>query len=181
MVFAHLASIHADVRNYHPTTNRIQLLTFLVSSFFPPISRTPFYSRAPDPDPKTPKTRFHAILLIPSRPHDMKSNMFDRLLRQQTLPPTRPPAFQTDPQRRPHDIIEQKRAVNEQHEAEDLQPFERLPAQRQRDEPDEEGAAGIDGGAGGGADGAGDGEAEEVEASFSTPFLSVCLMDGTWI
>lgn len=68
-------------------------------------------------------------------------------------------------QRRPHNVVEEERAVDEQREADDLQPLEGFPAQAQRDDPDEEGSAGVDCGARGGADGARDGEAEEVEAA----------------
>lgn len=102
--------------------------------------------------------------------------MFNWLLRQQpfrpppgTPLPILPPPPQTDPQRRPHNIIEQERAVNQQREAKDLQPFERLPPQRQRHQPDEQRAARVDGRARRGADGARYGEAEEIEAAALWP------------
>ena len=63
------------------------------------------------------------------------------------------------------DAVEQESKVDEQHEAGDLQPLERLPAEAERDDPDEEGAARVDGGARRGADAARDREAEEVEAA----------------
>ena len=63
------------------------------------------------------------------------------------------------------DAVEQEGEVDKQHEAGDLQPLERLPAEAERDDPDEEGAARVDGGARRGADAARDGQAEEVEAA----------------
>lgn len=63
------------------------------------------------------------------------------------------------------DAVEQEGEVDEQGETGNLQPLERLPAEAERDDPDEEGPAGVDGRAGGGADGPRDGEAEEVEAA----------------
>lgn len=64
-------------------------------------------------------------------------------------------ARETSLQRGLHDIVEQERSVNEEAEADDLEPFEGFPAQAEGDEPDEEGAAGVDCAAGGGGDGAG--------------------------
>lgn len=63
------------------------------------------------------------------------------------------------------DLVEQRSAPDQQRETDDLQPLEGLPAETQRDEPDEERAAGVDCAAGGGADLARDGEAEEVETT----------------
>lgn len=63
------------------------------------------------------------------------------------------------------DAVEEEGEVDEQGEADDLQPLERLPAEAERDDPDEERPARVDGRAGGGADAARDGEAEEVEAA----------------
>lgn len=63
------------------------------------------------------------------------------------------------------DAVEEEGEVDEEREAGDLQPLEGLPAEAERDHPDEEGAAAVDGGARGGADAAGDGEPEEVETS----------------
>lgn len=57
------------------------------------------------------------------------------------------PRRQQSLERRAHNIIEQKGTVNEQRKASDLQPLEILPAEGQRDEPDEERAAGVDGAA----------------------------------
>lgn len=51
------------------------------------------------------------------------------------------------------DAVEQEGEVDQQGEAKDLQPLECLPAEAERDDPDEEGPAGVDGRAGGGADG----------------------------
>lgn len=51
---------------------------------------------------------------------------------------------QTSLERRPDDIVEQKSAVNEQGEADDLEPLERLPAEAKRDQPDKEGTGGVD-------------------------------------
>lgn len=44
----------------------------------------------------------------------------------------------------PHDVVEQKRAVNQQSEADNLQPLECFPPKSKRDDPDEQGAARID-------------------------------------
>lgn len=66
-------------------------------------------------------------------------------------------------ERRLDEAVEQEGEVDEEHEPHDLEPLERLPAQAQGHDPDEEGAARVDGGARGGAHGAGDGEAKEVE------------------
>ena len=63
------------------------------------------------------------------------------------------------------DLVEQRSSPDQQRETDDLQPLEGLPAQAQRDEPDEERAAGVDCAAGGGADLTGDGEPEEVETA----------------
>ena len=68
-------------------------------------------------------------------------------------------------QGRAHDIVEEECAVDENRKADDLEPFECLPAEGQRDEPDEECTGGVDGASGGGGDGAGDGYTEEVEAT----------------
>lgn len=87
--------------------------------------------------------------------------MLNRILRQQRL---RLP-FNTPFKRRPNKVIEQKRAVDEQCETQDLEPLKSLPAKAQRYNPDEERATGIDGGARGCRDGAGYRETEEVEAT----------------
>lgn len=68
-------------------------------------------------------------------------------------------------ERRLDDAVEQEGEVHQEHEAHHLEPLEGLPAEAQGHDPDEEGAAGVDGRAGGSAYGTGDGKAEEVEAS----------------
>lgn len=68
-----------------------------------------------------------------------------------------PVARETGLQRGLDNIVEEERSVDEESEADDLKPFESLPAQAERDEPDEEGAAGVDCAAGGSRDGTGDG------------------------
>lgn len=68
-------------------------------------------------------------------------------------------------ERRLHEAVEQEGEVDQQREAEDLQPLERLPAEPQRHDPDEERPARVDGRPRRGADGARDGEAEEVETA----------------
>jgi len=70
------------------------------------------------------------------------------------------------------DAVEQEGEVDEEGEAGHLQPLERLPAEAERDDPDEEGPAGVNGRAGGGADGPRDGEAEEVEAAVWSTLLA---------
>lgn len=68
-------------------------------------------------------------------------------------------------ERRTNDIVEQECTVNKASETDDLKPFERFPAQSQRDEPNEKSAAGVDGAAGCGGDGACYRETEEVEST----------------
>jgi hypothetical protein len=67
--------------------------------------------------------------------------------------------------RRVDNLVEQRRAPDQERETDDLQPLEGLPAQTQRDEPDEQRAARVDCAAGCCGDLARDGEAEEVEAA----------------
>lgn len=67
--------------------------------------------------------------------------------------------------RRRDNAVEEEGEVYQQNEAQNLQPFERLPAKAERHDPDEERAACIDRRAGRGADGARNGQAEEVEAT----------------
>lgn len=90
------------------------------------------------------------------------------LLREGTPSSSRPPP-QVPPEPRHRrwvdDLVEQRSSPDQQRETDDLQPLEGFPAQAQRDEPDEERAAGVDRAARGGADLAGDGEAEEVETA----------------
>ena len=89
--------------------------------------------------------------------------MLLRFKAQSRSPPQVPP--QPRHGRRVDDFVEQSCAPDQQRETDDLQPLERLPAQAQRDEPDEERAAGVDCAAGGGADLSGYAEAEEVETA----------------
>ena len=63
------------------------------------------------------------------------------------------------------DAVEHKGGVHEEAETYNLQPLEGLPAKTQRHDPDEQGSAGVDGGARRGAHGAGDGQTKEVEAT----------------
>lgn len=90
--------------------------------------------------------------------------MLDRLLGQQLLDLL---MGLEELERGLHDAVEQEGEVDEKSEADDLQPLERLPAEAQRDNPDEERSARVDGRSRRGADGARDGEAEEVEATGS--------------
>lgn len=64
-----------------------------------------------------------------------------------------------------YDIVEQERPIDQQDKAQHLQPLEGLPSERERDQPNEQGAAGVDRAARGRGDRPGDGEAEEVEAA----------------
>jgi hypothetical protein len=66
---------------------------------------------------------------------------------------------------RPHQIIEQESSVDKQRKTENLKPLERLPAESERDHPDEERAASVDGRARRRRDSARDTEAKEVEAA----------------
>lgn len=63
------------------------------------------------------------------------------------------------------DAVEHKRRVHKDCEAEHLEPLEALPAKAERDDPDEEGSACVNGGSCGRADAAGDGQTEKVEAT----------------
>lgn len=85
-------------------------------------------------------------------------------------------ALDTGLQRRPDEVVEEERAVYEQGKAKDLQPFERLPAETKRDDPDEERAASIDGRAGSGTDCPCDGQAEEVESPVAVS-MDLCIQD----
>ena len=68
-------------------------------------------------------------------------------------------------QRRPDQVVEQERSVHQERKAQHLKPLERLPTKAQREDPDEERAAGVDGGARCGGDGASHRQTEEVEAT----------------
>lgn len=84
--------------------------------------------------------------------------------------PMRIPSAPQKPEDRGSDnAIEQERPVDEQREADNLQPFEGFPPETEGDDPDEEGTAGVDGGAGGRGDGARDGQAEEIEPAEESP------------
>lgn len=100
-------------------------------------------------------------------------DVFHRLLGEQLLDLLLGPQ---ELERRLDDAVEQEGEVDEQGEAEDLQPLERLPAEAERDDPDEERPAGVDGRAGGGADGPRDGEAKEVEAAVWFMFWLAYLL-----
>lgn len=83
------------------------------------------------------------------------------------------------------DAVEKKGKVDEQGKSEDLQPLECLPAQAEGDDPDEERAAGVNGGAGRGGDAAGDGETEKVEAtvlrvSTTSPLRIMIKRESQW-
>jgi hypothetical protein len=64
-----------------------------------------------------------------------------------------------------NEAVEQEGEVYKQSKANHLEPLERLPAEAEGDDPDEEGAACVDGGAGCSTDATSDREAKEVEAS----------------
>jgi hypothetical protein len=48
---------------------------------------------------------------------------------------------------RAHNVVKQESSVNEQNEAQNLQPFERLPSKAERDDPDSQRSASVDGAA----------------------------------
>ena len=50
-------------------------------------------------------------------------------------------------ERRLDDAVEEESKVDKEHETDNLECLERLPAETERDDPDEEGTAGINGGA----------------------------------
>ena len=72
---------------------------------------------------------------------------------------------QTSLERRADDVIEHKSSIDKKREADNLEPFEALPAESKRNKPDEESAAGIDCATGSSRDSTGDRQAEEVEAT----------------
>lgn len=63
------------------------------------------------------------------------------------------------------DAVEEEGEVHQQDEPDDLKPLEGLPAKAERDNPDKQCTAGVDGRARGSADGASDRKAKEVEAT----------------
>lgn len=69
-------------------------------------------------------------------------DVFHRLLGQQLLDLLLGPQ---ELKGRLDDAVKEEGEVDEQGEADDLQPLERLPAEAERDDPDEEGPAGVDG------------------------------------
>ena len=87
--------------------------------------------------------------------------VLDRLLRQQLLNLLDLEKLKG----RLDNAVEEEGKVDEKDEAHHLQPLECLPAQTERDQPYEQGAAGIDGRASGGADRSCHRDAEEVEAT----------------
>jgi hypothetical protein len=100
--------------------------------------------------------------------------MLNRLFRQELLHLSHAEELE----RRLNDAVEEEGEVHQESETDNLQPLERLPAEAERDHPDEQGTAGVDGGARRGADAAGDGEAEEVEAAVGWDWqLALCLED----
>jgi hypothetical protein len=56
--------------------------------------------------------------------------------------------YETPPQWRPDQPIEEERPVDQHDEPQHLQPLERLPAQEQRGDPDEQRSAGVNSGPG---------------------------------
>lgn len=75
--------------------------------------------------------------------------MLDRLLGKQHLSVS-PMVRETCLKRRLDDIVKEKGSVDEQTEADNLEPFERFPTQAQRDKPNEQGTTGVNRAAGGG-------------------------------
>jgi hypothetical protein len=80
------------------------------------------------------------------------SDMLNRILREKDLALS-PVARQAGLERGLDNVIEQECSVDEECKADNLEPLEGLPAQAERDKPDEEGTAGVDCAAGGGRDG----------------------------
>ena len=66
--------------------------------------------------------------------------------------------------RRLDDTVEEEGKVDQHGETNDLELLEGLPAQTERDDPDKQGPASIDGRAGGSAYTTGNGQAKKVEA-----------------
>jgi hypothetical protein len=80
-------------------------------------------------------------------------------------------------ERRLDNAIEQEGEVHKQSKADNLKPFEGLPAQSQRDNPDEQGSAGVDSGSGGSTDTSSDRQPKEIETTVerisTQPLLSI--------
>lgn len=74
-------------------------------------------------------------------------------------------ARQASLQRRANDIIEQEGSIDKKRKAGNLKPFERLPAETERYEPDEKRAASVDRAARGSRHITRDRQTEEVEAT----------------
>lgn len=66
---------------------------------------------------------------------------------------------------RGNDAVEEEGEVHQQDESDNLKPLERLPAEAERDNPNKECTAGVDGRARSSADRACDRKAKEVEAA----------------
>lgn len=66
---------------------------------------------------------------------------------------------------RGNDAVEEEGEVDQQDEPDNLKPLERLPAETERDDPNKECTASVNGRARGSADGACDGKPKEVEAT----------------
>lgn len=75
-------------------------------------------------------------------------------------------------ERRLNNPVEQERKVDEQDKANNLQPLERLPAKTERDNPDEQGAASVDGRPRGSADAACNRYTEKVETTARDDIVS---------
>lgn len=67
--------------------------------------------------------------------------------------------------RRTDNVIEHKGSIDKKRETDNLEPFEGLPAESKRDNPNEERAAGVNCATRGSGDSAGDGQTEEVETT----------------
>ncbi len=68
-------------------------------------------------------------------------------------------------QRRAHKSIEQERSIDQKAKTDNLEEFERFPTEEEGDNPDEQGSACVDCGAGCCTDGAGYRETEEIESA----------------
>lgn len=75
------------------------------------------------------------------------------------------PALHAALERRPDKVVEEEGSVDEQRESENLEPLECLPSKTQRDNPDEQCSASVDGGTRSCGNGARHAETEEVEAT----------------